>query len=171
MSYPYRDPRIKSSIKLAITISLYNNSSMSLMNRLNQIIVRNTAINGYADEAFTYKGEYYTYTATGRPRLSNRLTPDLHPIMDEYLADLHALESIEQPTVMGFITKVLNSSNSILDYLLIFPEAFHSRIKEITALAPIEPRKLTDEEVEKLIADNEHAISLLKQRLVLNMIT
>jgi hypothetical protein len=101
----------------------------------------------------------------------NRLVPDLHPVMDEYLKDLSDLNDVELPYVIGFINQVLNASNNLPDYLRILPESMHHTIKGLIETCPCRAVSLSEDKVLELQMKNQSSIELLKKRMVLNLIT
>ena len=170
MEHLQHDPRTKKQIKDAIYAQLYTPAVTKLQARLQTIIMRNTLLAGNSHHSFVYKGEYYS-CEKGRPRGWNKLIPQLKPQMDEFLVDESALIDKELPLVMGYITKVLNASNDLGDYLQLFPESIHRPIQELAASCPCVQQHLTAEQVKQFKQENNHLSDLMKHRMVLNLIT
>lgn len=165
------DPRTKDVIKNEIYQFLYSPVDKEFAKRLKTIIVKNSLLHGNDQDWVSYKGEYYSASSDSmRPRPINRLKPELKPHMDEYLADVQRINNEEMPYVLGFITQVLNSSNSIQDYFKIFPESTHKPIRELVKRCGCRKESLEDDQVAKIQRRNEIPIELMKKRMVLNLL-
>ena len=165
------DPRTKLQIKDAIYNFLYQSIEKSFSKRLEDIISKNSVLCGNSEKSLTYKGEVYCVSTEVPPRKVNRLVKQLAPVMDNYLSELKHLNSYELPYVMGFISQVLNASNHLPDYLKVFPQSIHQPIEELVLTCPCRANRLTQSNVEELQNKNQVPINLLKQRMVLNLIT
>lgn len=165
------DPKSKELIKTKIYEFLYAPVDRDFDKRLRTIITKNSLLHGNDQQWLAYKGEYYQFDeAKARPRPVNRLKPELKPVMDEYLADIKKLNEYELPYVLGFITQVLNSSNSVQDYFKVFPESTHKPIQALIHRCACKSAALTPELVEKLTEQNAVPIELMKKRMVLNLL-
>jgi hypothetical protein len=164
------DPRTKLQIKELLYTFLYEHVERQFKSRLNSLIARNTMITGASHQSFTYKGNLYVNDTTPVPRKLNRLIPQLHADMEAYLAEIKQLNDQEIPYVMGYINKVLNSSNDLHDYLRLLPASVHAPIQQLIDSCPCRTKKLTDEEVQELQVKNQQSIDLVKQRMVLNLL-
>jgi len=100
----------------------------------------------------------------------NRLHPQLHPVMNEYLKETKQLNEKELPYVLGFITQVLNSSNELHDYLRLLPQSVHHPVQSLIDTCPCRAKKLSDETVDLLQQKNQIPIRLIKQRMVNNLL-
>src|SRR4030095_5111123 len=165
------DPRTKQQIKDALYAFLYEPVQKQFKSRIDILITRNTLLGGYSHKSFSYKGVVYNSDSTHPPLKKNRLLPQLRASMDEYLTDLEELNSHELPYVLGFINQVLNASNDFKDYLRLLPESVHHPLQQLMATCPCRTVHLTDEKVEQLKEKNKESIDLMKQRLVLNLIS
>lgn len=165
------DPRTKQQIKDCLFEYLYGKVKEQFQSRLDAIILKNASITGAHHLSFSYKGTLYATPGQGpAPRKMNRLSLVLVPYMDTYLADLKLLNQDEIPYVLGFITKVLNSSNDLHDYLLVLPSSVHPPIQGLIASCPCRTVKLQPEQILKLQEENSRSIALMKQRMVINLI-
>ena len=164
------DPRTKQAIKDMLYNFLYAPVQRKFKKDLNQIINRNTDVSGYSHRSFTYKGNFYCNDTNTPPRKMNRLHPKMYPEMDKYLGDLKKLNETELPYVIGFITTVLNTSNDLQDYLRIFPDSIHRPIEKLIATCPCRANKLTAFDVECIQKKHATSISLLKERMVINLL-
>lgn len=164
------DPRTKQQIKDVLYELLYRPIQKQLEGRLNQIIIKNTVQGSHTHKSFIYRNEIYNVDTAPLPRKMNRLLPQLQPEMDAYLRELKELNNSELPYVLGFINRVLNSSNELHDYLRVFPETIHGPIQHLINTCPCRARKLTEEQVNDLKANNQQAIDLLRQRMVINLL-
>ncbi len=164
------DPQAKSTIKDALYDYLYGPIIRNFKDRVETIITRNTMMGGYSHKSFIYKGKHYSADPGPMPLRSNRLVPALRAPMDEFLADQEALNSREIPLVVGFLTRLLNSSPNITDYMRVLPESVHQPLRQLMATCPCRATTLTQDRVESLVAVGEDPIRLMKERLVINLI-
>ena len=164
------DPRTKQQIKDMLYAFLYEPVQRQFKNRLDNLIRRNTLMNGASHQSFTYKGNLYTSEVSPPARKLNRLNPQLIPDMDAYLADLKQLNDKEVPYVVGFINQVLNASNDLHDYLRVLPPSLHPPIQKLIDSCPCRTKKLSDEQVQEMQAKNQHYIDLVKKRMVTNLL-
>lgn len=166
------DPRVKQAVKLALEDAMYAPTKRRQDAKLQSIITTNTIRQKYEHESFSYKGEYYSFELKPPRFKTNRLLPELHASMDEYLAEAKHLEYNEKPYIIGFFTKMLNTSSSLLDYYELLPGCMHRPLSQLN-LDPvfILPRELTDEQVETFKLAHQEWIFLLKKRMVLDLVT
>lgn len=163
------DPRIKQQIKDALYDFLYTPVQNQFKIQLDTLISQNTLLGKNGHKSFNYKGEYYSCDNGPPPRVRNRLIPQLRPQMDDYLKELNELNEKELPYVLGFINRVLNSTNRLDDYLRLLPESAHYPIEKLIAACPCQGTQLPDELVQQLRKDNETHINLMKARMVTNI--
>ena len=170
-AHPRLDPKTKFQIKQALEGAMYDPTERRFSLVLRNIIVANTVACKFSHESFSYKGQFYNLEAT-IPRYKNqRLMPELHLAMDEYLMDRTNLELFEKPYVVGLFNRMLNMTNSVYDYLELLPPSMHRPIRELNI--PPEfmlPRTLADEQVEAFKTDHADWISMLKKRMVLDLV-
>ena len=165
------DPRTKQAIKDMLYSFLYAPVQKQFKHKLDSIIQKNTILSGYSHSSFVYKGIMYANDTNAPPRKMNRLHQQMQVEMDEYLKDLKVLNETELPYVVGFITAVLNASNDLHDYLRVLPSAVHRPIEALIATCPCRTKKLSDFDVECMQKKNHKAITLMKERMVLNLIS
>lgn len=166
------DPKTKQLIKNKIYQHLYLPVRSHFDKRLHTIITKNSLMLGNGQEWVSYRGDSYAINEDApAPRPMNRLRPEMKPAMDDYLKDLGKLNNTELPYVLGFINQVLNSSNSLQDYFKVLPESVHQPIRDMVAACACKHPKLTPEQVQELLSKNQLPIELMKQRMVLNLIT
>lgn len=164
------DPKAKVQIKDALHAFLYGPVTKQFKDRIESLINRNTVIGGYSHKHFIYKGIVYSADVTPPPMKKNRLVAQLRGEMDEYLRDLEHINNKELPYVMGFITQVLNSSHSLVDYLKVLPESVHAPIHQLLATCPCRMGTLSPETACSMQAKNAAIIDMMKQRLVTNLL-
>lgn len=163
--------RVKQQLKTHIYEHLYDPVERKNRQQIKELVLANSKALASSQEGFMYRGEWYSLnTSRIPPRLKNRLIASLQPAMDEYLTAVNTLCAYEKPYVLGFINRVLNASDSIDDYLRVFPSSLHPPLKEMTDICPASPSVFTDSAAAALQADNETAITLMKSRLVLNLL-
>lgn len=165
------DPRTKQQIKDLLYTSLYDPVQKQFKARLDGIISKNSSLITSSHGSFIYKGEFYTNDPNKPPMKMNRLVAQLRPQMDEYLKDLKQLNDYELPYVLGFINQVLNSSNSLQDYIRILPESMHQPLKQLIDTCPCRQHVLTEAKIKELHDKNQESINMIKQRMVRNLIT
>lgn len=166
-----QDPRTKEQIKDALYDFIYSPVEKSFTQRLNNLILRNAISLCYSHKSFHYKGTFYSMDKGRPPLLRNKLSPQFVPQMEEYLEDLNYLKKTELPYVTGFITQVLNASNGFADYLCILPESVHRPIENMISKCACRSRQLSDEKIKWLQDSNKESINILKQRMMMNLIT
>lgn len=164
------DPRTKLQIKEAIFNFLYEPLKRQMRQRLDTIIISNTLLGKFSHKSFVYKGETYSCDADRPPLKRNPLLPQMKQLMDEYLDDERNINLNELPAIVGFIDQMLNSSNGLMDYLRILPDAVHEPVKRLIAQCPCHHQELSDEEVEEIRKRNARSIELLKERLASNLL-
>lgn len=164
------DPRTKQQIKDLLYNFLYAPVLKQFNMRLQDIISKNAVMLGSSSLAFSYKGCTYTNEDGPLPRKLDRLNSKLHPFMDDYLKNIKELNNHELPYVLGFIRQVLNSSNSLQDYLLVLPSAVHHPIQTLIDSCPCKTIKLTPEGINNLQIQNQESIIMMKRRMVQNLL-
>ena len=165
------DPRTKQAIKELLYNFLYQPVMDRMKLRLEQIIVKNSLILNNSSNRFLYKGEVYTTeNAKYHPQRTPRLSPQLHNEMKSYLETLTNLNQREVPYVIGFINKVLNSSNDLHDYLRVLPESIHRPIEKLILSCPCRTKQLSDTQVEQIKEEGKYSIDLIKQRMAANLL-
>ena len=164
------DPKTKAQIKNMLYNFLYGHVREVFQKRLEDIITRNMILTNAQHKSFTYKGIFYSCDNTSPPRRMNKLVPQLVPDMEGYLREVTQLNNTELPYVLGFIDQVLNSTNNLQDYLRIFPKSVHKPIQDLINSCPCHDKNLSDEEVQQLQEQNNQSISLMKQRMAINLL-
>ena len=168
-SISYSDPGVKYRIKTAIINFLYTPAFNSLQEKLEHLIVKNTLIGKYPQKAFTYKGRYYGSGDPPKSLRMNRLVPELVDEMDEYLAESGELTEKELPYVEGYITKVLNYSNSIEIYKRLLPDYLHAIIDNTAQFIPCLD-SISDAEIESIKQNHTYPLELMAKRMALNLL-
>jgi hypothetical protein len=165
-------PLTKVAIKYSLQRYLYSAVLDDFQNRIDEIIEQNTILGKYNSKHLFYKGNYYFGNGPvlwASVRKYNKLVPDLKDKMEQYLKDKKEFEE-EEHYVLGFFNQVLNASTKLEDYLKIFPECLHSALKKMFAPFPEYPGSLEDSVIAEIIKKNKKPISLIKQRMVLNLL-
>lgn len=164
------DPLTKQQIKDTLYDFIYKPITQAFQTRLDTIIIRNTLLAGHSHKSFVHRGVCYSCDAEPPPRKWNKLVPELRPVMDDYLAEVRNVNEQEMPYVLSYINKVLNSSNSMDDYLQLFPDCVHGPLRKLADTCPCKTSSLTSEKIEQLSQQNEKSINLIKQRMVQNLL-
>jgi len=163
-------PQTKQQIKNALYSHLYSTVNRHFRHRLDTLIVRNTLTGGHSHKSFVYKNNMYSCDQTAPPKKMNRLQPEYHPEMDTYLLEVKQLNEEEIPYVIGFINQVLNSTNELSDYYRLLPEAVHGPIREIIASCPCHTTSLPEEAAASLRDNNKKSITMMRKRMVINLL-
>lgn len=166
------NPRSKGLIKESLERFLYEPVQRHFKRRLDEIIIANTLEGKYQHKSFHFKGEQYHCEYGLRPRNWNKLLPHLKPRMEKYLADVKHIDDQERPTIFGFINQVLNSSNHFSDYIALFPSSAHPPIRTLlTDPSPMYADPVMDKDkMDHIIEQNQAAISMMKARMVTNLL-
>lgn len=164
------DPKIKKHIKDLLENFLYAPMYQQFNKRLGVLILRNSNALKSTQQCFLYKGVFYSNGDILRPRIVNRLHSSLNGEMDQYLEELEKITKGEIPYVLGFITKVLNTSNNLKDYLRLLPQSVHTPIVSLTKTYSSNTESLTDDVVQDIQTRNAYSISLMKERMVHNLL-
>lgn len=148
---------------------IYSKAEERSKNLLEAIITKNTAIIGSGDLFLFYKGEHHSCRNAKRTvRKTNPLVPALKPFMEEWLDGREALKS-ESSLVTSFLAAGLNLSNNVTDYPRIFPDCLHPALQPFLS-HPNHSEPVSDASIRAFQESNHRAISLIKQRLMLNVI-
>lgn len=166
----HSDPRLKQYIKDALYEVLYTPISKYLHEQLDLIITKNCMVTGSSHKSFVYKNIDYSLDNSPLPKMRNRLHTSLKPEMDKYLLEVNKLNNEELPFTMGYINQVLNSSNNFKDYLKLLPESLHDKLNQIFDSCPSHNEMLTNEMVEEIKNKNIKSVSLIKERLMKNLL-
>lgn len=163
------DPRTKKRISQALHDALYQPINNELQRTLDSMIRRNSIACNNDQICFKYKGKLYTSDPSELiPRPANWLKQEFYTEMEEYLDERKTLDEDELPYVTGYITQVLNSSDSFKDYYSLFPEGIHYVLRQIQAECPCRRDTLDKNQIDRIRRQNVHPVNLLKKRVVIN---
>lgn len=160
--------KTKQQIKEAIRSHLYSALEHEFKERLDRIIHKNSIELKSPHLSFTYKGKTYTYQGQRSSFKAINLSPKLHLEMDEYLEEMKNLVDEEINVVNVFIDTILNLTNSLQDYLSIFPKDLHPPIQALIESCPCRMKKMTEDQVKNLLNQGSQFIELINQRLIIN---
>lgn len=159
----------KQDIHESLLAFIYGKKQQRFINRLEEIITKNTAIIGSGDLFLLYKGEHFSCSNAKRTvRKTNSLVPALKPFMEEWLIERDALKS-ETSLTSAFIAAGLTLSNNVSDYTRIFPDCLHPALQPFLA-HPNSCDPVPDASIRVFQEINQRAIGLIKQRLMRNII-
>jgi hypothetical protein len=164
------DPKTKQQIKDLLYSFLYDPINKKMKEQVDSIIVKNSAMIQSSHLSFHYKGKLFSCDSGFVLRKPNRLTPLLHPFMDDHLKEVKELNEREIPYVIGFINQVLNSSNNIRDYLRVLPTSIHRPIELLMATCPCVTYNISVETVKDIQDRNAESIIIMKSRMAINLI-
>lgn len=157
-------------VREAILGVLYDPVQRDLNKRLKSIAEQNCRLHGLSHLSFSYKGSVFNAERTLPPRYTDRLDKSLHNLMTEYQHDRDQINDYERPIVIGGINHLLNSIHSFEDVLLVLPATLYSAIEYLKTNFPSSQKRLTQEELEKLKETLKPAITLMKERMALNLL-
>lgn len=160
--------KTKKQIKDALAFHLYNTLGTHFKDRLDQIIHKNSIELKSPHLCFTYKGKTYTYKGQKTSLRALDLSPKLHREMDEYLEDMKNLQEGEVNIVNAFIDTLLNLTDSLQGYLLIFPKGLHPPIQKLIDSCPCRTKSLTEEDIKRIEDNGSSFVELINQRLFIN---
>lgn len=169
---PTNQPTFKKETLKALMAFLYKDQREKQKEKLKAIINKNTAMLSSSHRSFLYKNELYVYDDKERiPRIKNKLQKPLIPDMEEWLAEVDALEAEEAFYVESFLIRVLNVSSDVEDHLALLPNTLHRPYKEKWSLTYTLPdTKLSPEFVAKFTQEHQKQVEVLNKRLMLNML-
>jgi hypothetical protein len=138
--------------------------------QVESLIIRNCQITKTGVWAFRYKGALYRSDQAPRgPVQAIRLHEELTLELDQMIEEQREIRVIEEPMVKGYITFVLNYSDNIEDYLLLFPQSLHHSIVSL-ALPYRGERRVSEDTAPYVMGPHLHCIQLIKERMVSNLI-
>ena len=171
MSDPLKyDPRTKMQVKDLLYQSLYEPLDRHFKKRINEIIAKNSTLINSTHRSFIYRGELYTLETTKPPVRFNRLVAELRPTMEEYLSDIKQLNDHELPYVLNYFNQVLNTSDSLQDYLSILPEHMHPPLKKLMESCPCRVCTLSSDKAKALNTQNQISLNLMSLRRARNLL-
>lgn len=163
--------RVKLIVKTAIEHHLYGRFDDKMKLRLHELIDRNNAMTMHASESFSFKGVRYIKEGWRvHPTHIKRLHSTLDAAMEEWLQERAAINDYERPLVMGYVQTVLNTSAKPADYLVLFPTALTEPFKEQLAELRGDHGHVSVDAAETLVVQHETAYTLLKIRLMANLL-
>ena len=152
---------------------IYDKPFNKLREEKDRIILKNSELYGNNQIAVTFRGEMHTLyghvinQAMHRP--VNSLKPELLEDMCNCLNDWNDLHKREIPIINNFLGSVLALSEAPGDYYKILPSAIHEPIKTyFSEFLEVHPAKLTQDQVDTILAVNATGMDMLKKRLLIN---
>lgn len=167
------DQKIRANIKEHLIRNLFFKVSQKNNKQLTEIIKKNTVASLYNHYSFSYKGVFYN-GQIDTPRFKDQfLKPQFHDEMDEYLKNIHDIYLYEEAYIAGFINRMLNHSDSFDDYMLMLPDCLHEYMQPFFSeeWKPFHyPRTMSDEEIQQFIEKHDKWITLIKRRMLLDLL-
>lgn len=156
----------KQALLLSLDSYIYRAANHKLTKTLDTIIKHNSLITGSNCMAFNYKGELY-WTITNRVYgKAPYLDKSLYDSTDKYINE--SLEiSNEVTMVNGFFTKILLMAKTKEDVVALLPECLRSVLGSHINSS----KTFSNEYVQEFLTSHEQSVQLIKERLVLNMVT
>jgi len=157
-------------IKELLYNTLYAPIDRHFKKRIDALITQNSGLINSPHRSFIYRGDLYTLETSKPPVKFNRLVPELRSVMETYLKDIKVLNDHELPYVLNFFNQVLNSSDSLKDYLRMLPTYMHAPLNKLISTCPCRVCTASEEKIETLLAKNSESLSLMGQRMAKNLI-
>lgn len=166
------DPMTKQQVKELLYDFLYLPVIRSFQERLKRIILENCKLQGATHPSMMYRGEVYQAadSITPHPKQLPMLDESLKEEMDEYLKETAYLNNHEVPYVLGYLNRVLDSSDNLADYLRLLPDSVHRPIGELIASCRCRTAQLAKEDIDVIRKRNAVSIELIRQRLTVNLL-
>lgn len=170
------DPEVtlsKIQFQIGVMEFIYAKSNHQIQAKVNQMVDLHCIRYPGESQAFQYKGEVYwrkPQATVIRGKRVKLLHQEQYPDMDSCLRE-RALIEAEQPIVRTFISCAASKAWTKDQLYLLLPECLHSVIQQ-TEYPNLKPHgELSAEEGMAFQEANSKVIQLIKQRLILNLIT
>ena len=162
--------RSRSEFVNYVTEEIYAPALVRQQTALDQIILDNTKALASSSFAFNFLGETYRmYPKEALPRRINRLHPQLHERMREWLSN-RSETLAEKPYLAGFLRQVVITGKNYSDYIALTPPVIHQIIHSIKANLPQGEVSLSADACAAFHAEHANAMFLIQQRMALNLI-
>ena len=99
-----------------------------------------------------------------------KLHPELHGKMDEYIKQFEEIENVEKPAVMGFMRAIANHSPDSKTMMTYLPTALHDPARDMFTLANVEPVERTTDEVAEMVKASPISVAVFKVRMMKNLL-
>jgi len=162
-------PETKQHIKDSLYRFLYSDMDKYMKRRIRDIIKKNDNLYGKTTGWLVFRGKEYSTGNVAAPRFKSRTHAEVEQDMIVYTEELKSINN-EMPYVLGFITHVLNRTDSLQDYLVILPSCLHPIVNKAINECPCGSRVLSDGVVQAIQKKEKHSIDLIKGRLAKNLI-
>lgn len=163
-------PRTKDMVKNALMIFLYEPALQHYKKKLHAISSKNMLLTHADHNSFRYKGTLYNCENTPAPRQWNMLSKLLYPAMEEYLQEWDAICLTEIPQLDGFIVRVMNRTHNHADWLRIFPEGVRYCLQNFSISYATPPVAMSDEDVQVFKQEHSVPLTMMRERLVMNLL-
>lgn len=150
--------------------SLYKRLLSTMDNKLKNIINHNSQLFNNNQQAFIHNNSIYSTKDAVHHRGINRLHPKLIPSMMEYLDEWKFIFAYEQPMIKGFLSKVVNNYNNIVDFKEILPNKLHPVIVEIFTTDEKEETDTVAHTVAEFKQKNSSKLDLIHCRIVSDLL-
>lgn len=163
----------KSIFIMRVERALYGSLKKQLQTREMELIIENAQLHGNHQLCMWFGGELRglnNYMAGHAPRPANQMKPQ---IADRFKALMLLREEMEDELVYirNYTRRAMSTLKCFEDYLKAFPEALHSHLTEIkNTLYWWKPEPLSPEAMEEFLKTNEKYITMMKVRMVKNLI-
>lgn len=166
-----KDPRMKARIMNAMLNMLYARPLNRLAETRLRLVQRNDFAHGNGISGFCFKGEYYRDNRNVRRTIQvNRLMPELHAEMLEYLTEVSEEIPSEEIRTKGYIQKMLNASDNPADFMRLFPECLLPPVEKENRIHGSSLGLLSEPNIVLLLKETEEAKNIAMQRMVKNML-
>lgn len=161
------DVFVKSLIKRSLLAEVYARFDQEQSRKLKQLIDKVAVGNPFGFRAFSYKGEVYCDEAQKIKLRMPRLQRQFYPEMEKILAAAREIKA-ERDEIENFFSCVLMQSSISADMIRMLPDSLH---KVASGYHINSSGKLTEQQINLFLQQNQHAVATLKKRLLLNILT
>lgn len=148
---------------------IYEPVTIRMQEVLYNLMKRNSALTLCYVDAFWYRGELWKGRYYCHER-AEKLHPELHQAMDEYVNERNHIRDVEQPLIMGFLRLILNHSKDTVEMLKLIPESLQKPLDELLRGLPDGRPRLSTDEVAAIIKAPENCVEALKLRMMRNLL-
>jgi hypothetical protein len=166
------DPQTRPTLRSQLMNLLYQAEQFRSFEELCDIVNCQQSVTNIDMPAFTYLGKIHAPQLYVKPKMAPQLHDSLHARMDSWLQNEMTVLKEEMVIVSGYITAVLNTSNSPDDWMRLLPPAVHAPLQQYKSQSfdHLVPPVLTNDQVNAFLTKQERFLNMLKGRMALNLL-
>lgn len=169
MSDTVYSPMFKQVLRKTLYDFLYVKPASVIQHQILEIGERNRGLLSSESLEFVYRGESFLSVRKREYIRPSELHVSLKPEMDKVLKMREDIK-VEEGYTLAYITKVLNSSSSLEDYLALFPDSLHPPIQKLIENCPCKNHEIDPDKMVEIVKYNAKGIELTKKRLLQNLL-